>query len=199
MPEEFDSRLDDAWPSDLGSTCVSREGITGPSIIGRATIHWARVTAWKDFIDSTEFSGGFAVSPFTKSGILAAFVAFRASCSSETGHDSPRIEVTAESLVGRWRAVPKDVAVETPDGQDMKGALGETVKFSWEFKNDQTCTMSTDVDSGIVPVPGISATVPATWKVLEVRGDTLIIQLSRKGGEPAPRVKIVFESKDKCL
>jgi hypothetical protein len=94
--------------------------------------------------------------------------------------------------------VPKDAAVETPDGQDMKGALGETFKFRWEFKNDQTCTMSVDVDPGIVPVPGSSATVPATWKVLEVRGDTLIIELSRKGG-PAAQVKIAFESKDKCL
>jgi hypothetical protein len=139
------------------------------------------------------------VSPFTKSAILAAFVAFLASCSGETGHDRPRIEVTADSLVGRWRAVPKDVAVETPDGQDMKGALGETIKFRWEFKNDQTCTMSTEVDSRIVPVPGSSATVPATWKVVEVRGDTLIIELSRKVGQPAARVNVVFESKDKCL
>jgi hypothetical protein len=151
-----------------------------------------------DFIESMEFPGGFAVSPVAKSGILAALVTILASCSHETGHESPRIEVTAESLVGRWRAVPKDVAAETPDGQDMKGALGETFKFRWEFKNDQTCTMSIDVDSGIVPLPGRSATVPATWKVVEVRGDTLIIEISRNGG-PAAQTKIAFESKDKCL
>jgi hypothetical protein len=139
------------------------------------------------------------VSPFLRSGILAAFVALLASCSNDKGPGRPRLEVTAESLVGRWRALPKAEAGEIPEGQDMKGSLGETIKFRWEFKNDQTCTMSTDVNSGIVPVPGSSGTLTATWKVLEVRGDTLTIELSRQGGGRAPQVKIVFENKDKCL
>jgi len=140
------------------------------------------------------------MSPIAKSAILSGLVALLASCSSETGSGSSRrTEVKGETLVGRWSALPKAAADESPGGHEARGALGETIKFLWEFKNDQSCAFSSEVKSGVVPVPGNSANVTATWKVLEARGDTLTIEISPDGGGPAARATIVFESHDRCL
>jgi hypothetical protein len=123
-----------------------------------------------------------------------------ASCSNGTQNGPlPRIEVTGETLVGRWSALPKAEVEENPGGHEARGALGETIKFRWEFRNDQSCTFSSEVKGQIVPAPGASGTVTGTWKVLEIRGDTLIIEISSERGGVAGRTTIVFESRDRCL
>jgi hypothetical protein len=139
------------------------------------------------------------VFPITKNAIVAGLAALLATCSNETRNGPlQRVEVTGETLVGRWSALPKAEADENPGGHEARGALGETIKFRWEFQNDQSCTFSSEVKGQIVPAPGGSATVTGTWKVVEARGDTLLIEISSEGGRFAGPATIVFESHDRC-
>src|SRR5437763_1044203 len=78
-----------------------------------------------------------------------------------------------------------------------KRPLGQTAKFRWEFRKDHTCEMSVDANYGIVPVPGVHGTVKSTWKVLEVRGDTLTIELSTPAGPG--KATVAFNSMDNAL
>ena len=138
--------------------------------------------------------------PIAKNAIVAGLMVLLASCSNETQNGPrQRTEVTGETLVGRWSALPKAEADENPGGHEARGALGETIKFRWEFRNDQSFTSSSEVKSSIVPAPGGSGLVRGTWKILELRGDTLIIEFSSERGGPAARATIVFESPDRCL
>jgi hypothetical protein len=138
--------------------------------------------------------------PIAKNVIIAGLVALLAGCSNETRNGPvQRIEATGETLVGRWSALPKSVADENPGGHEARGALGETIRFRWEFRDDQSFTSSSEVKSEIVPVPGGSGLVRGTWKVVEVRGNTLIIEVSSERGGSAARATIVFESHERCL
>ena len=138
--------------------------------------------------------------PIAKNAIVAGLMVLLASCSNETQNGPrQRTEVTGETLVGRWSALPKAEADENPGGHEARGALGETIKFRWEFRNDQSCMFSSEVKGQIVPAPRGSATVSGTWKVLEVRGDTLLIEIASEGGRFAGPATIVFESRDRCL
>jgi hypothetical protein len=128
---------------------------------------------------------------------LISIAAVLAGCSEVTRHGDPSLRVAPELLLGRWRALPMDVAGQEPGTGDSSGALGETIAFRWEFKADHTLVMSGDVKSGPVPVPEFHGAVRATWKVLKVRGNTLTIEMPQAG--VSLRAKVVFESKDKCI
>ncbi|HEV3162704.1 MAG TPA: hypothetical protein VGZ22_01590 [Isosphaeraceae bacterium] len=127
---------------------------------------------------------------------LIAIVVFLAGCSEATRHGDRSLRVAPETLIGRWSALPKDVADEEPGTRDSTGALGERIAFRWEFRADHTMVTYADVKSGPVPVPEVHGAVTTTWKVLEVRGNTLTIEMPQAGLRP--RATIVFESKDKC-
>jgi hypothetical protein len=145
---------------------------------------------------SIRSSGGFSV-PLMMRASLVAIVAFLAGCSEATRHGDPSLRVTPETLIGRWSALPKDVADEEPGTRDSTGALGETIAFRWEFRADHTLSTSADVKSGLIPMPEVHGGVTATWKVLKFQGNTLTIEMPKEGMRP--RATVVFESKDKCI
>jgi len=136
------------------------------------------------------------VSFFTKSALLIAAVAMLAGCSKGNLPGNQQPQVTSETLIGRWSVLPKDVADENPGAHDVRGPAGEITKFRWQFKKDQTFEMSVDAKVGQVPELDRKATGSGTWKVLEVRGDTLVIELSRSIA--VGRVTVVFQSQDRC-
>jgi hypothetical protein len=136
------------------------------------------------------------VSFFTKSALLIAAVAMLVGCSKGNLSGNQQPQVTSETLIGRWSVLPKDLADENPGAHDVRGPAGEVTKLRWQFKKDQTFEMSVDAKVGQVPELDRKATGTGTWKVLEVRGDTLLIELSRK--IEVGRVMVVFQSQDRC-
>ena len=136
------------------------------------------------------------VSFLMKSALLLAAVAILAGCAKWklSGNEQP--QVTPETLIGRWSVLPKDVADENPGAHEVRGPAGEITKLRWQFKKDQTFEMSVDSKVGQVPELERKATGTGTWRVLEVRGDTLVIELSRKIA--VGRVTVVFQSQDRC-
>ena len=135
------------------------------------------------------------MSFFTKSALFVAVVAMLAGCSKWKPYGNQQPQVTSETLIGRWSVLPKDLADENPKAQDMKGPAGEITKLRWQFKKDQTFEMSVDAKVGL-PELDRKAKGTGTWKVLEVRGDTLVIELSRNIA--VGRVTVVFQSQDRC-
>ena len=135
------------------------------------------------------------MSFFTKSALLVAVVALVAGCSKWKPYGNQPPQVTPETLIGRWSVLPKELADENPGAHDMKGPAGEITKLRWQFKKDQTFEMSVDARVGH-PELDRKATQTGTWKVLEIRGDTLVIELSRR--IEVGRVTVVFQSQDRC-
>jgi hypothetical protein len=129
--------------------------------------------------------------------VMLAFVALLAGCSKGKGLTQQQLQVTAETLIGRWSAVPKDLAA---GGPDVRGAAGEVIKQRWEFKADQSFEMSVDASLGAMAGPALKNKVVGTWRALMPRGDTLTLELSRPAGgqQVTAQVTIVFQSKDKC-
>jgi hypothetical protein len=136
------------------------------------------------------------VSFFRKSALLFVAVAMLAGCSKGNLSRNQQPQVTSDTLIGRWSVLPKDLADENPGADDVRGPAGEITKFRWQFKKDQTFEMSVDAKVGRVPELDRKATSSGTWKVLEVRGDTLVIELSRKIA--VGRATVVFQSQDRC-
>jgi hypothetical protein len=137
------------------------------------------------------------MSFFPKSAPLVVAVAILAGCSRGklSGNQPP--QVSSETLIGRWSVLPKDLADENPGAHDVLGPAGEVTKLRWQFKKDQTFEMSVDSKVGRVPELDRKATGTGTWKVLEVRSDTLVIKISRKN--TVDRVTVVFQSQDRCI
>ena len=131
---------------------------------------------------------------------MLAFVFLLAGCSK--GRDLPQqqFQVTAETLIGRWSALPQDLAAENPGGRDARGAAGEVIKQRWEFRANQSFEMSVDAGLGAMSGPALKNKVVGTWRVLTLQGDRLTLELSRPagGGQETAQVTIVFESKDRC-
>jgi hypothetical protein len=136
------------------------------------------------------------MSFFTNRVLLLIAVALLAGCSKGKLSGNQQPQVTSETLIGRWSVLPKDLADENPGAHDVRGPAGEITKLRWQFKKDQTFEMSVDSKVGQVPDLDRKATGTGTWKVLEVRGDTLVIELSRKTA--VGRVTVIFQSQDRC-
>jgi hypothetical protein len=137
------------------------------------------------------------VSLLMKNSILLAILPLLAGCSDGKRFGNPQLRVTPETVIGRWSGLPKDLAGEDPGARDVKDALGQTIALRWEFKADHTFVTSATVDPGIVPLPAMRGTTEGTWKVLQVRGNTVTIELARAGS--GGHAMAVFESKDKCI
>jgi hypothetical protein len=106
------------------------------------------------------------------------------------------IQATPELLVGRWSALPKQDAEQNPRARDIKTPLGQRAEFIYEFRADNTWLTSMKVTPGMLPVPELKRTSRFTWKVVEVQGNTLILEVGDR--QSAGRAKIVFESDDRC-
>jgi hypothetical protein len=115
--------------------------------------------------------------------------------------ESP-VDVTAESIVGRWRAVPKDVANAESANRDVRTPTGETVAIRYEFRDDHSCHFSSEITGGALGklLDGKHA-VPAKWKVTSVQGNTLLFVLtdSHNPEIELPPVKVIFQDRDRCL
>jgi hypothetical protein len=119
----------------------------------------------------------------------------------------PLDPISAETLIGRWRAVTKGDADEGNETRDARGPTGETIVFRYEFKADHTFEMSSQIKGGLqtrlVPQFAGKHVVGGKWSVVEVKGDTLTIEFPDPrftgAGIPAPRMKAVFTTKDRCL
>jgi hypothetical protein len=132
-----------------------------------------------------------------KTAILMGCATMMAGCSQGSWPGHSRFQVDSPTLVGRWSGVPKDVADGFPDAQEVKGPAGEIARFRWEFKNDQTYKTSVEAKVGNTSQLDRRGSVKGTWRVVEIRGNTLTIELPVQ--DLRPRVKVVFESKDRCL
>ena len=115
--------------------------------------------------------------------------------------------ISAETLIGRWRAVTKDDADEGNATRDARGPTGETIAFRYEFKADHTFETSVEIQGGLqaklIPQLAEKHAVRGKWRVVEVGRNTLIIEFPdsklTRAGFPAPPGKVVFETKDRCL
>jgi hypothetical protein len=139
---------------------------------------------------------------FLSCAILIGTVAFCPGCVGK-----PLDPISAETLIGRWRAVTKDDADKGNATRDARGATGETIAFRYEFKADHTFETSVEIQGGLqaklVPQLAGKHAVRGKWSVIEVGRDTLIIEFPdsklTRAGFAAPRIKVVFETKDRCL
>jgi hypothetical protein len=112
--------------------------------------------------------------------MVGCLVVVLAGCSRGKPEVGPDLEISADTLIGRWRLASKDEA-------DQKGGPPGKNPFEiyWEFKKDHKFESRGMLGNG-----------PATWKVVEVGRNSLTLELTVKNF-PA-RGKATFESKDKC-
>jgi hypothetical protein len=141
------------------------------------------------------------MSQSTKSAILIWIVVCLVGCAWMS-----RDPISAETLIGRWRAVTKVDADEGNATSDIRTVTGETVAFRYDFKADHSYESSLELTGGLMPLmPQVAGkhAVRGTWKVVEVRRDTLTVELPdpelAAAGHPAIRVKVVFQTKDRCV
>ena len=105
--------------------------------------------------------------------------------------------ISAETLVGRWRAVTKDDADEGNTTRDARGPTGETIAFRYEFRADHTFETSVEIQGGLqaklIPQLAGKHAVRGKWRVVEVGRNTLTIEFPdsklTRAGFPAPRAK----------
>src|SRR5437870_5529604 len=103
--------------------------------------------------------------------ILIGTVAFGPGCARK-----PLEAISAETLVGRWRAVTKDDADEGNATRDARGPTGETIAFRYEFKANHTFETSVEIQGGLqaklVPQLAGKHAVRGKWRVVEVGRNT---------------------------
>jgi hypothetical protein len=141
------------------------------------------------------------MSQSTRSAILVWIVVCSAGCAGKSLDP-----ISAEILIGRWRAVTKADADEGNVNRDVRTPSGETVAFRYDFKADHSYESSVHLTGGLMPLmPQVAGkhAVRGTWNVVEVRRDTLTVELPdpelAAAGIPAPRIRVVFQTKDRCV
>ena len=141
------------------------------------------------------------MSQTTRSAVLAWIVACTVGCAGKSLGP-----ISAETLIGRWRAVTKVDAEEGNATRDFQTRTGETVAFRYDFKVDHSYESSVELTGGLMPLmPQVAGkhAVKGTWKVVGVGRDTLTVELPNPkmvaAGFPAYRVKVVFQAKDRCV
>ena len=141
------------------------------------------------------------MSQSTKGSILVGILVCSVGCTGKSLDP-----ISAETLIGRWRAVTKGDADEGNVIRDARTPTGETVAFRYEFKADHSYETSVELTGGLMPLmPQVAGkhAVRGTWNVVKVGRDTLIVELPNPelaaAGVPAPRVKVVFQTKDRCV
>jgi hypothetical protein len=140
------------------------------------------------------------MSQSTRSAILFWIMVSSVGCAGKS-HDP----ISAETLIGRWRAVTKEDADEGNATRDAHTPTG-TVAFRYDFKADHSYESSVELTDGLMPLmPQVAGkhSVRGTWNVVEVARDTLTVELPNAelaaAGFPASRVKVVFQTKDRCV
>jgi hypothetical protein len=118
-------------------------------------------------------------------------------CSGGLLPGRPRVKATGQTLIGRWAMVPKGVDDETPGVQEVSGAAGESARFRFVFNSDQTYEQSVETKFDPAPVLNKKSSIKGTWKVVEARENKLVIELPDEN--LVPRVKVEFQSKDRCI
>ena len=142
----------------------------------------------------------FPISPLMCRAILFWIVVCSAGCARKSLDP-----ISAETLIGQWRAVTKHDADEGNATRDARTPTGETVAFRYEFRADGSYESSVELTGGLVPnAPWAGKqAVRGTWNVVELERDTLTIEVSdpklAEAGLPAFRVKVVFQTKDRCV
>ena len=141
------------------------------------------------------------MSQFTRSAILFWIVVYSVGCAGKSLDP-----ISAETLIGRWRAVTKDDADEGNATRDAHTPTGETVAFRYEFKADHSYQTSVEITGGLMSLmPQFAGkhAVQGTWNVVEVGRDVLTVELPNlklaAAGFPAIRVKVVFQTRDRCV
>jgi hypothetical protein len=139
------------------------------------------------------------MSQFVRSSVLACVLILLVGCAPLKRLGHARFQATPESLVGRWSVVDKDTDEENPGAKEMKAhPLGGSAAIIYEFKADHTAILSTKVKYGIIPAPEQNATSQGKWNVVDVNGDSLIIEFNEIAPGVRPRAKVIFENKDRC-
>ena len=140
------------------------------------------------------------MSQSTRSAILVWILVCPVGCAGKSLDP-----ISAETLIGRWRAVTKDDADEGNATRDAHTPTG-TVAFRYDFKADHSYESSVELTGGLMPLmPQVAGkhAVKGTWKVVGVGRDTLTVELPNPkmvaAGFPAYRVKVVFQAKDRCV
>jgi hypothetical protein len=137
----------------------------------------------------------------TRSTILVCIVVCSVGCAGKSVDP-----ISAETLIGRWRAVPKPEADEGNATRDAHAPSGETLAVRYDFKPDHSYETSVEITGGLMPLmPQVAGkrTVRGTWNVVEVGRDTLTVELLDSelaaAGDRASRVKVLFQTKDRCV
>jgi hypothetical protein len=131
-----------------------------------------------------------------KNAMIILVAALIAGCSGGVWPGTPKVRATAKSLVGRWDAVPKPHYDESPGAREMTGPGLERVHLLYAFNSDQTYVMTMNSSVGNIAALKQQGSLNGKWKVVEIKGDTLIIELPEE--DLKPRVTVVFQTKDRC-
>jgi hypothetical protein len=141
------------------------------------------------------------MSQSTRSAILVWIAAGSVGCAGKSLDP-----ISTETLIGRWRAVTKGDADEGNVIRDARTPTGETVAFRYEFKADHSYETSVELTGRVMPLmPQVAGkhAVRGTWNVVKAGRDTLTVELPDPklsvAGFPAFRVKVVFQTKDRCV
>jgi hypothetical protein len=132
-----------------------------------------------------------------KNAIIILVIALLSGCSGGAWPGRAKVRATAQTLVGRWDAVPKSVYDESPGAREVAGPALERAHFRYVFNSDQTYVMSVHSSVGNIAALNQQGSINGTWKVVDKQGNTLIIELPVD--DLKPRVTVVFQTEDRCI
>jgi hypothetical protein len=131
-----------------------------------------------------------------KDVIIVLVIALLAGCSGGVWPGTSKVRATAQTLVGRWDAVPKPAYDESPGARELTGPGLERAHFRYVFNRDQTYVMSVHSSVGNIAALEQHGSINGIWKVVDIRGNTIIIELPEE--DIKPRVTVVFQTEDRC-
>jgi hypothetical protein len=132
-----------------------------------------------------------------KNATIILVIALLSGCSGGVWPGKSKVRATAQTLVGRWDAIPKGVYDESPGARELTGPGLERAHLRYVFNSDQTYVMSLDSSVGNIAALKQHGSINGTWKVVDIQGNTLIIELPED--DLKPRVTVVFQTKDRCI
>jgi hypothetical protein len=131
-----------------------------------------------------------------KNAMIILVIVLLSGCSGGAWSGRSKVRATAKTLVGRWDAVPKVVYDESPGAREVTGPGLERAHFRCVFNSDQSYVMSVHSSVGNIAALEQHGSIKGTWKVVDIKGNTLIIELPED--DLKPRVTVVFQTKDRC-
>jgi hypothetical protein len=131
-----------------------------------------------------------------KNAMIILVIAQLSGCSGGAWPGRSKVRATAQTLVGRWDAVPKAAYDESPGARELTGPGLERAHFRCVFNSDQTYVMSVQTSVGNIEALKQQGSIKGTWKVVDIKGNKLIIELPED--DLKPRVTVVFQTEDRC-